>query len=907
MLEAAHTWLNGGFSVIPVRTDGTKRPVFDWKRFTQERPKPEALNLWWSENANLGIGVVCGAVSGNLEMLELEGRTGGLGVFGQITEAITTESAQETWLSFLDYGFVEQSPSGGVHFLYRIADHEVPGNTKIANRPSNDEELALNPKQKVQTLAETRGEGGFVVVAPSGGTVHKSGRSWTVLDGSDIGWVPTISWEDRCAIHDAIHRVLDQMPEDVRPEPLKPSTTFSDSGDLRPGDDYNNRTTWEEILEPHGWTRLSQRGDRGEILWVRPGKEARDGHSASTGYANDEDRLFVWSSSTEFNTETPYTKFAAYALLEHRNDYAAASRELRKRGYGSTRVSSPFSAASGPSSAKDAVTGELVPQAAPMNDWDTVVTNLKELESDTLARKAYCRSVIGSLGVLDAAQTGNWRDLLCGVGGLGRREFDAIMKDAQREAVRSGRLASNPNAVILPSASDPMQVARELARRIKSTDNIAHLKRWRDNWYEWTGAHWQQTSDSSVQSWLYAQTEDALCEGASGLEKWKPNRSKIGDLAHALGVGVVYRDDNDESERYLACLNGVFDTKTLTLLPHSPARFNLYSVPFDYDHKAECPQWMTFLSQILPGDIQAQQCLQEWFGYVISGRTDLQKMLSLVGDKRSGKGTVSRILRRLIGADVVANPTLRTLSGDFGLEDLIGKSLAIMGDVRWEGRGTGGAVEALLGIIGEDAKTVHRKNQLSWHGQMDTRFMLMSNDSPQFSDASLALSGRMVHIHFKQSFFGREDTGLTERLYEEMPGILNWALEGLDRLNKRGRFAEADSSRGIRDEVEEIASPVRAFMVDHTEPAEGERVEIGTLYAVYSRWCAEQGQEHCLRLNTFSRAIRSSCRDMGVEVSDRERDPAMGRKVRHVIGVRLANWVTPPATWASGAPGGRNY
>jgi putative DNA primase/helicase len=74
------------------------------------------------------------------------------------------------------------------------------------------------------------------------------------------------------------------------------------------------------------------------------------------------------------------------------------------------------------------------------------------------------------------------------------------------------------------------------------------------------------------------------------------------------------------------------------------------SVPFDYDPNAPTPErWLTFLKELWPDDADSIKALQEFFGYVISGRTDLQKMLLLVGPTRSGKGTIARILTALIG------------------------------------------------------------------------------------------------------------------------------------------------------------------------------------------------------------------------------------------------------------------
>src|SRR5688572_9835421 len=225
----------------------------------QERVSRIYVINQWINSPGFGIGIVCGAISGNLEMLELEGRACSGDVLDQIIEACGEDA---TFLQLLQNGYCEWTPSGGLHFLYRIADHEAPGNTKVARRPATEEEIAadmaatglpIEKINKVKVLAETRGEGGYVVVAPSCGTVHATGDSWSVGAGQ-IGVIPTITWEQRQTLVAAMYDVLDEMPEPVAPAPRPSPASLLPNRDNRPGDDYNNRVQWIEILGPHGWT-----------------------------------------------------------------------------------------------------------------------------------------------------------------------------------------------------------------------------------------------------------------------------------------------------------------------------------------------------------------------------------------------------------------------------------------------------------------------------------------------------------------------------------------------------------------------------------------------------------------------------------------------------------------------------
>jgi P4 family phage/plasmid primase-like protien len=309
-------WVDAGCSVIPIQADGTKRPAGLWKAAMTVRATRDVAREYASKYD--GVGVVCGTVSGNLEMLELEGRAIAESYGQRLREAFRDHDA-EGLLETLMAGCLTQSPSGGFHIWYRV-DGPARGNTKLARRPGKD--------QPVEVLIETRGEGGFAVVPPSAGRVHPTGKPWTQHIGSPAT-IPTITAEERDLLH-AVAHLLDEMPDD--PIPAAPAAVrYDGSAGKRPGDDYNDRATWDEILTPHGWTKARRLG--AGYAWRRPGK-TDPGISATTGQREDKDRLYVFTTSTEFEAEKPYDKFSAYALLEHGGNFSDASRALRKLGYG---------------------------------------------------------------------------------------------------------------------------------------------------------------------------------------------------------------------------------------------------------------------------------------------------------------------------------------------------------------------------------------------------------------------------------------------------------------------------------------------------------------------------------------------------------------------------------------------
>ena len=256
-----------------------------------------------------------------------------------------------------------------------------------------------------------------------------------------------------------------------------------------------------------------------------------------------------------------------------------------------------------------------------------------------------------------------------------------------------------PSPSVLPPPSAPMQVAREFVANYCLRDGVPILRYWRDGWWAWRTSHWCEIDGRTVRSMLYTFTEHAVYYNAAGEPKcWAPTRHKIGDLLEALGAIVILSDDfhqpawldnrtDGTNGTIVAVANGLLDIKRRQLLPHTPQFFNQTSVPFDYDACApEATEWLAFLADVWPQEPEAINVAGEWFGYVISGRLDLHKILLMIGPTRGGKGVIARMLSALIGRQNVCGPTLNSLGGEFGLAPLIGKPLAIISDARFVGK-----------------------------------------------------------------------------------------------------------------------------------------------------------------------------------------------------------------------------
>lgn len=240
-----------------------------------------------------------GRTSGNLEIIDFDNG-------GELYEAWYDQIPAELVTRLV----VERTPSGGSHVIYRCQS-EVCGNTKLAARKSDG---------KIQTLIETRGEGGLFLCAPTSG--------YELIQGN-LAQIPVLSSDERLMLLEAAWSLNTYIPE---PAPMP--TCSSAGSSLRPGDDYNARGDVEGLLQKHGWQYVGC--DDINQHWRRPGKTW--GNSASLRHKDKV--FFVFSTNCEpFKHETPYWPFGVYAILEHKGDFSKAAADLAQQGYGEQRLS----------------------------------------------------------------------------------------------------------------------------------------------------------------------------------------------------------------------------------------------------------------------------------------------------------------------------------------------------------------------------------------------------------------------------------------------------------------------------------------------------------------------------------------------------------------------------------------
>ena len=456
-----------------------------------------------------------------------------------------------------------------------------------------------------------------------------------------------------------------------------------------------------------------------------------------------------------------------------------------------------------------------------------------------------------------------------------KRALEEDEKNAEAmERLAKAELSGRP----LLSEGHPVSIAREFLASVRP-NIIASGGEWLDyvtNHYE---AVERQTVRSSVQQWMETAVSDETGN------KLLINRRVIDDVMDAL-LGLVHRPaasltppmwldatHTDPDPKYLiAFKDGLLDMRTGVLHGNTPRFFTRNGLAFDrpdpdpYFHMHP-ENWLHFLESVWPeaeGGKQNHDALQEMMGYLLTGSTEYQKIFAMVGPPRCGKGTIARVITAMLSKVNVASQSVTKLGKDFGAAALIGKQLLIVPDLRL-GRDAniGGITEFLLNISGEDDVSVSRKFKDEWEGRLNVRTLLLMNAELVLPDQSGALASRLIPLVMHKSFTDRMDTALTGKLLVELPDILRWAIEGLQRLEARrdgtGRklgFVLTDDGRKLLDDIRAHGSSVKAFVSECCIMEPDAYLPKSALYEAFEGWCRAHDVQSHLVPETFTKELK---------------------------------------------------
>jgi P4 family phage/plasmid primase-like protien len=485
--------------------------------------------------------------------------------------------------------------------------------------------------------------------------------------------------------------------------------------------------------------------------------------------------------------------------------------------------------------------------------------------------------------------------------------YAELLKIAESSRVYGKALVVDGKIIsrVLESEDDPHLLAR---LNIDGYRKIGRdLRFWRGEFFQYKGDRYSKLSRSSLECRVGESIKayiDKNWVDAGNTKKSAPKVSArlIHDVLKATASQAYLKDSQElnswigggTSNECVALKNGILNLNEMfkpvnerneanIFQPHSSRWFSCTRLPYEFDWQAKCPTWVQFINEVFNGDRASIECLQKWFGYLITDDTRLQKMLFVIGERRSGKGTILKTMIELLGRDAVASMSLSQLEGSFALQSLTDKTAVVIPDARLSGRSDEVQItERMLSISGEDPQSIDRKYMEPLNSvRLPVRFTLFSNMLPAFSDSANAFPSRCLFLCMPNSYLGREDLSLFDRIKAELPGILNWSIVGRWMLLKDKRIEQPESGKKLMIQMQSIASPVSVFL-DQECTREGE-VEPKELFDAWCAWCKENEICNKKDLQNFTKSVRDVMPGLVT------RRPRMGGSQRNVlVGLSIA-------------------
>lgn len=402
---------------------------------------------------------------------------------------------------------------------------------------------------------------------------------------------------------------------------------------------------------------------------------------------------------------------------------------------------------------------------------------------------------------------------------------------------RAGRNRKNPG--------NPYGVAQEFI-----AEWLGERLVWRGNFYKYAGSHWaiEDTNDVMVEvnrelGGSTYEKYDPVKDRTITLD-WSPNNTSLANVKTQLLLQSSLHStvEPDKGSGFIFLPEGRYHIDTGVMLDHDMSIFNIHASPVSYDVDAEAPTWMEFLDDTFGGNQDAIDLHGYWMAYELTGRTDLQKFYYLMGETRSGKGTIFSIGDALLGAGQVTALSLGDFAKDFGLANLIGRTACRISDAQdVDKKSASQAVHWLKTITGEDPVQINRKGVDLWVGRLSTRFTIDSNGPLDLPDPSGVVYDRAVLNKTHGTHKDRVDPGLRKRIVEnEMSGVLNWVLQYADKLD--GGWPVNDGAMETKHRMKQASQPLAEWAEDCGLVVGPEHtISRSEAYALYVSWSKEVG------------------------------------------------------------------
>lgn len=798
-LEIALSYAAAGWSLVPVLADGSKSPSCSWKQY-QNTPPSEAQIRAWYKSGSLGIALIHGAVSDASEVLDFDSYEAWEAFCGLVREHNAGE--------LLDRFPRVITPSGGRHVYWKLANwDDIQGNLKLASSAEK------------KTLIETRGEGGYTLAPGSPSACHPTQKSYQLQAPGDLAKVPTITSSERTFLL-GLARSLNRWvePERMSRPPVPRTTIPSMMPNLQPGEDFNQRSTTASmlaLLTKHGWTCGISRDGGYELL--RPGKKGR-GSSATLGIVA-EGVLYVFSSNAApFDQQHGYDPFAIYTHLEASGDWAQAARQLSDQGFGAPlpeRIAMRIDKYKPESP-------QPVPKAVTVEDNDD------DLDAPPVMRKKP-----------EEHPGKEYSEKNCTELGVAERLVMRYGQDLHWSASHSWMLWSGTHW----GAGE--RAAMEVERRTKHTVRCILEEA---AWLTLEAKKFEEPERTEKIKLANARSKFSLAFETNA------KISAVQELARSEpGIHVPY-EELDANPYLLNCQNGTLELKESRIREHRREDLITAISPVTYDASASCEAWEKFLQRVLPDD-QLRRYVQAACGYSLTGDVSEQCLFFLYGKGANGKSTFLNVLLALLG-DLAhqASPELLVAKREMIRDDvaaLAGKRFVATIETD-EGRAL---AEALMKTLtGGDKITARFLYKNSFSFDPTFKIWLAANHKPVVRNNDHGVWRRIKLVPFTEQISEEEkDPMLGKKLLAELPGILNWCLEGLRIWQEEG-LVEPECVRAGTEEYRSESDQLGQFVTECCVVIPEARSKPSQLYQKYVEWC-EKRREKPKSMIAFGRAL----------------------------------------------------
>ena len=338
--------------------------------------------------------------------------------------------------------------------------------------------------------------------------------------------------------------------------------------------------------------------------------------------------------------------------------------------------------------------------------------------------------------------------------------------------------------------------------------------------------------DSNLRDYVrdkyYIETKKVKNEIVTSRKPYLRDEFKIRGIKYELKTATQIRNGSDvdepfiiegykstlefNREKQIVFKNGVLNTKTDSFIKLKPELYITSTVPWNYDPDADYPLWQVTLRDWWGEDDDSIRLLQQWYGYNLIATNYLEAMMILFGVSGSGKSTITKVLYEMLGKDKCTPLESQDLKYTFGMEKLVNKNSVIFSEDQATKRADADMIlQVIKRLTGRNVFSVRVKYGVSYDTEPFARLTYECDVLPRFVDNAQALERRVNMLYFGRSFKDAPNVLLKEQLIKEVPGIINWAIEGLRDLKQTNKFIVPATSKVAKEELRYMTSPMAAM------------------------------------------------------------------------------------------------